>query len=77
MPVKKKPKDKIYVCDRCEITPTSGRGTMCPCPRGGCEAKLVSIPQKLYTRKEIYTIIDRYFQHQYLDADTEVLKNQF
>lgn len=36
-------------CDKCEIDDTGSR--MCPCPRGGCEAKPVGkiITTKQYT----------------------------
>lgn len=53
-------KDKIWVCDRCEITVENKHKEvcMCPCPRGGCEAEQVSVPAKLYTKAEVLKIIN-------------------
>lgn len=53
-------KDKLYVCDRCKITPTKKRDTMCPCPRGGCEARQVSVPKKMYSRADVLDLINKY-----------------
>lgn len=33
--------EPYFACDRCEITSDTER-RMCPCPRGGCEAKVVA-----------------------------------
>ena len=50
-------KDKIWVCGRCEITATKRGDTSCPCPRGGCEAEQIDVPQKMYTRDQIAKIL--------------------
>jgi hypothetical protein len=31
--------EDYYVCDRCEINSLT-KQRMCPCPRGGCEARI-------------------------------------
>lgn len=30
-----------YECPRCELNSEDKEGNMCPCPRGGCEAKII------------------------------------
>lgn len=37
--MKKTKKTDYYTCSRCEIH-SGTKGQMCPCPRGGCEAKI-------------------------------------
>ena len=41
-------------CDRCEIS-SETEGRMIPCPRGGCEAKVVGV-------KKTHTVIERNFK---------------
>lgn len=36
----KKEVEDYYKCNRCDINSLT-KGSMCPCPRGGCEAKIV------------------------------------
>lgn len=44
--------EDVYSCPRCEITSEDKR-SMCPCPRGGCEAVVAGI--KTITTKIILT----------------------
>jgi len=69
--------DKIWICGRCKITEKDRGDSMCPCPRGSCEAEEIEVSQRLYTREEIYKIIDNYFDSEVLDTHIEIFKNQF
>jgi hypothetical protein len=42
---KSKSKD-YYTCERCELT-SETKGSMCPCPRGSCEAKIAGTITKI------------------------------
>lgn len=42
---------KIFYCNRCEIDSLGSR--MCPCPRGGCDAKVVGL-KTVKTKTIIY-----------------------
>ena len=44
---KVKSKD-YYICERCELTSETKR-SMCPCPRGSCEAKIAGTINKITT----------------------------
>lgn len=55
--------DLLWVCERCEITPKKRGDTMCPCPRGGCEAEQVPVPQKMFTRREVSKLINKHLDY--------------
>jgi len=38
--MRNKNKKDYYTCSRCENNTLEPNGTMIPCPRGGCEAKI-------------------------------------
>jgi hypothetical protein len=44
-------KEDFYSCRRCNIT-SETKGRICPCPRGGCEAKITGT---LLTTKTLIT----------------------
>lgn len=48
IPKNSREKADFFYCERCKISSDTER-RMCPCPRGGCEARIVA---KVITTKE-------------------------
>lgn len=59
-------KKDYWKCDRCGNTTRNSKGTMIPCPRGGCDAKIIGeiitkteTEIRLFTEEEIKILNDK------------------